>query len=176
MMPRLALLGESGVGKTTFALSWARGVPTPAPRPTLGIEPVDTGDGWQVWDVAGDATVSPAFRQTTTRDAAILVLCYRDGPSLVALQRRWYAHVTAECRARRAAVPVVVVAFADDERSTDPAAVAWARSIGARAHLSVNIYSSPSIERARDCFAIINCATRSPACGTRSPDAGAGGP
>lgn len=120
-------------------------------------------DVWQLWDVAGDRDVTPPFPQVATRNAAIIMLCYRDAATLIALQMRWMAYVDAELK-KRAPVIVIVAALIDDARDVDAAAVAWAMSHGAHKHLVVTVHSQTSITETFEQFrnAIDVCATQVP--------------
>jgi hypothetical protein len=156
---RVALLGASGVGKTTLAHSCGADAFVPACAPTVYVDPC-RAPRWAIefWDTTGHLE-RVGYRQVLTRDAAVLVLCFADARSFRALQHCSLPLAHAEqARARRlgrAEPTLLLVAVhaasscADDLHGLDDRVHrAFARSIGATAYTSVNAAN----ERSREAF------------------------
>ena len=104
---------------------------TRAEHQTIGVD-IGVCDSLQLWDVAGEPVYEP-LAEVSTRNAAVIVLAYRDTASFIALQQRFVPRARVEqrrCVARgRSAPRLLLLALDADER--DAVHEAYARSIGA---------------------------------------------
>ena len=147
-MRRIAFLGDSGVGKTSFLDAALSDAAPPPPEPTYGVEPrtyrdAASGVAVQLWDVAG-APDRSTLEAATTRNAAAIVLLYTDERSFEALKRRWLPRACRASRRQGRAPPLLIVlglgVGAPDAaafgRAIDAAACLRAGRLGARQTLA----------------------------------------
>jgi len=154
---RVALLGESRVGKTTLVRSYVARTYRPACECTYGIEvtaaTTNSDDvAFQFWDVGG---AYPPIPEIMARHAAVIVLAFADADSFSALDRHWMPVARAAqtaTRARGFAAPLLVLARLQSDRvggdvaARDSVHAAYARHIGASAYATVTATSTDSVD------------------------------